>query len=236
MSIKIMTVAAVAATAAGLLTPMTASAQRGGGGNIPGGSYAQSCSDISVRGGRLYAECRDTRRGTQTSSLDIGACGGGDIGNDNGLLVCGNQRGRFESGNGGNNGGGWGGNDGRPGGGRPGDGRPNNGGPNGGWNGNGGNNGGGWGGQGGGSITVYRDANFRGQSQSFDGEISNLGRTGLNDAISSMRMRGRWEACTDSNFRGQCMEFDGEVSNLSRFRMNDSISSLRPVRGGGGRW
>lgn len=227
MSIKIMAAAVVAATAATLLMPMTASAQRGGGGNLPGGSYAQSCSDVSFRSGRLYAECRDTRRGTQTSSLDVGACGNFDISNDNGLLVCGNQRGRLESGNGG----GWGGNDGRPGGGRPGDGRPNGDG----WNGNGGPNGGGWGGSGGSSITVYSDANFRGQSQSYDGEVSNLGRSGLNDSISSMRMRGRWEACTDANFRGQCMEFDGEVSNLARFRMNDSISSLRPVRGGG-RW
>lgn len=232
MSIKMITAAAVAVTAASLLTPMTASAQRGSGGNIPGGSYAQSCSDISVRGGRLYAECRDMRRGTRSSSLDITACGRSEIANDNGLLVCGSQRGREESNNGGgwngNNNGGWNGNG--------------NGGPNGGWGGNNGrpgdgrpNNGGGWGGPGGGSITVYRDANFRGQSQTYDGEISNLGRSGLNDAISSMRMRGRWEACTDANFRGQCMEFDGEVTNLSRFRMNDSISSLRPVWGGGRR-
>lgn len=223
MSIKFAAAAATAATVLVAMTPMTASAQRGGGGNIPGGSYAQSCSNISVNGGRLFAECRDTRRGSRVSSLDLGACGRSEIANDDGLLVCGSQRGRFERDN--NNGGGWGGNDGRPNDGRPGGGRP-----------GGGRPGEGWNGPGGGSITVYRDANFRGQSQSFDGEISNLGRTGLNDAISSMRMRGRWEGCTDANFRGQCMEFDGEVSNLSRFRMNDSISSLRPVRGGGGRW
>lgn len=212
MSIKFATAAGAAVTAMVLMTPMTASAQRGGG-NVPGGSYTQSCSDISTRGGQLFAECRDTRRGSRVSSLDISACGRSDIANDDGLLVCGNQRGRFEQSNG--NGGGWNGNNG---------GRPDNGG----WNGNGGR-------PGSGSITVYRDANFRGQSQTFDGEVSNLGRSGMNDAISSMQMRGRWEACTDANFRGQCVEFDGEASNLSRFRMNDSISSLRPVWGGGRR-
>ena len=213
MSMKIAMLAAGAATALALLTPMTASAQRGGGYNQPQGSYLRSCNDISVRGGRLYAECTDMRSNRQTSSIDASSCRG-DISNNNGLLSCNGATGRFE----GRNNGGWTGNNGG-----------NNGG---GW---GGNNGGGWGGQGRSSITVYRDANFRGQSQTFDDEISNLGRSGLNDAISSMQMRGRWEACTDANFRGQCMEFDGEVSNLSRFRMNDSISSLRPVRGGGRR-
>ncbi len=221
MSMKIAMMAAGAATTLALLTPMTASAQRGGGYNQPQGSYTRSCNDISVRGGRLYAECTDMRSNRQTSSIDASACRG-DISNNNGLLSCNGATGRFEGrNNGGNNGGGWGGNNG--------------GNNNGGWNGNG-NNGAGWGGNNREpSITVYRDANFRGQSQTFTGEMSNLGRSGLNDAISSMQMRGRWEACEDANFRGQCMEFDGEVANLSRFRMNDTISSLRPVWGGGGR-
>ncbi|MBJ7486168.1 beta/gamma crystallin-related protein, partial [Brevundimonas sp.] len=110
----------------------------------------------------------------------------------------------------------------------------------GGWGGNngGGNNGGGWGGGNNGrdSVTVYRDANFRGQSQTFSGEIYNLGNSGFNDAISSMQFRGTWEACTDSNFRGQCQQFDGSVSNLDRWGLNDRISSIRPVRRGGGGW
>lgn len=214
MSIKFAALAASAATALVAMTPMTAAAQRGPGFSVPQGSYVRSCTDVSIDRGRLYAQCTDMRSNRQYSSIDASACRG-DISNNNGLLSCNGATGRFERDNG------------RPAGGSD------NGRPGGGWD-----NGrpGGWGGPGGGSITVYRDANFRGQSQTYDGEISNLGRSGLNDAISSMRMRGRWEACTDANFRGQCMEFDGEVSNLSRFRMNDSISSLRPVRGGGGRW
>ncbi|MBU2167691.1 MAG: hypothetical protein KKF88_07630 [Alphaproteobacteria bacterium] len=99
--------------------------------------------------------------------------------------------------------------------------------------------GGGWGGGGGrAEITVYRDANFRGPSTSFRGEIANLGRTGFNDQISSMSFRGEWEACTDAYFRGNCQRFTGDVRNLDRWGMNDRISSLRPVGRGvrGDRW
>jgi hypothetical protein len=198
--------------------PYSAEAQSRG---APRGSYAQTCNGAYVNQGRLYADCRDTRGNYRSSSIDLGACSSSDIGNDNGLLVCQGVRGTFENNGGGNSGGGWGGG--------------NNGG---GWG--GGNNGGGWGGgnnNGGGrnSITVYQDANFRGYSETFRGEIYDLGRSGFNDRISSMQVTGTWEACVDANFRGQCQTFTGSVRNLDRWGFNDRISSLRPVRGGG-RW
>jgi hypothetical protein len=197
--------------------PQSAEAQSRG---APRGSYAQTCSGAYVNQGRLYADCRDTRGNSRSSSIDLNACSSSDIGNDNGLLVCHNVRGSWENnGGGGNNGGGWGGG--------------NNGG---GWG--GGNNGGGWGGGNGGgrnSITVYQDSNFRGYSETFRGEIFDLGRSDFNDQISSMQMNGSWEACTDANFRGQCQVFSGSVRNLDNWGMNDRISSLRPARGGG-RW
>ena len=203
----------------------------------PRGSYAQSCSGDYVNQGRLYADCRDERGRLRGTSISLQQCGPYDIANNNGRLVCGPFRGDYEDdrGNGGGNGGGWG-NGG------------NGGGNGGGWGngGNGGNNGGGWGtgggwggGNGGGrqSITVYADSNYRGESQSFDGEVRDLARTGLNDRISSMQFRGEWEACTDANFRGYCQRFRDNVRNLDRTGMNDRISSLRPVRSnGGGRW
>jgi hypothetical protein len=65
--------------------------------------------------------------------------------------------------------------------------------------------------------------------------MPNLANTGFNDAISSMRFQGEWEACTDAYYRGFCQTFRGDVRNLQRWGMNDRISSLRPVRGGG-RW
>jgi len=105
--------------------------------------------------------------------------------------------------------------------------------------------GGGGGGGGGGDdwngrgIVVYRDDGFRGASQSYNGAIPDLRNTGMNDTISSMRMRGQWTACTDANYRGQCQTFTGDVSSLRAAGMNDRISSLRPGRfdgGGDGGW
>ena len=170
----------------------------------PRGSYAQSCTGSYVNQGRLYADCRDRRGQMRETSIELARCSSSDIGNDNGLLVCYNHRGDYED-------------NGRPGGGNPG------------WP--GGPGGGGWGNT---SITVYRDANYRGQSMTFRQEVPNLRNSGLNDAISSMRLgRGSWEVCEDANYRGRCQIIDGDVSNLGRTGMNDRISSLRPARRGG---
>ena len=169
----------------------------------PRGSYSRSCSGDYVNQGRLYADCRDTRGSVRGTSIELNRCSSHDIANDTGLLVCGPVRGQFED--------------------RRGD--------------NGGGRGDRWddrndrnnrGGRS--SITVYRDADFRGASYSFNGEIVNLGNTEFNDVISSMRFRGEWEVCTDAYFRGQCQTFRDDVRNLDRWGMNDRISSLRPVR------
>lgn len=97
----------------------------------------------------------------------------------------------------------------------------------------------GWPGPGGpgpgrGEIEVYRDDGFRGQSEVFRGAMPDLRASGMNDAISSMRMRGDWTACSDANFRGQCQTFSGDISSLRASGMNDRISSLRPGRYDGG--
>lgn len=93
--------------------------------------------------------------------------------------------------------------------------------------------GGGWGA--GAGITVYEDSNFRGRSMSFNEAIPDLRSSGLNDRISSLRLRGgAWEVCTDARFRGDCRIVSGDIRNLDR-AFNDKISSLRPARGGG-RW
>lgn len=189
----------------------------------PRGSYAESCNGAYVNQGRLYADCRDTRGRMRETSIELARCSSSEIGNDNGLLVCGRFRGDYEDNGrpGGGNNPGW------PGG--PGGGNGNN--P--GWPGGpGGGNGGGWGDR---SITVYRDANFRGQSMTFREEIPNLRNSGLNDAISSLRLgRGSWEVCEDANYRGRCQVINGDVRDLGRSGLNDRISSLRPARRGGG--
>ena len=191
----------------------------------PRGDYRDSCSGEYVNRGRLYADCRTRRNDIRATSIELARCSSYEIRNSDGILTCGPYRGDDEGRPGGGGGypggpgGGW--NPGGPGGGYPGG--P--GGPGGGWNG------------GRQSITVYRDANYRGQAMQFNGEVSNLRNTGMNDAISSFRLRGTWELCTDANFGGRCTLFDGDETNLARWQLNDSISSLRPARrGGGGRW
>ena len=172
----------------------------------PRGDYRDSCSGEYVNRGRLYADCRTIRGNIRGTSIELNRCANYEIRNNDGLLVCGPNRGDYEDRSGGGGGGG---------------------------NGNG--NGGGWGG-GRTSITVFRDADFRGPSFRFDNEMANLANTGFNDAISSMRFRGEWEACSDAYFRGQCQTFRDDVRNLRNWGLNDRISSLRPVQRGGGRW
>ncbi|WP_298161534.1 beta/gamma crystallin-related protein [Brevundimonas sp.] len=252
MSIALTSIAALAMLAGGAQESAPAMADGNGPQRVaPRGSFADSCSGSYVNQGRLYADCRDMRGNIRGTSIELARCSSSDIGNDNGLLVCANVRGDYEDrggnnggggrpggngggngggwGNGGNNGGGWG-NGGNNGGGWG------NGGNNGGGWGNGGNNGGGWGGNNGrSSITVYADSNYRGYSQTFRSEISNLNNSGLNDQISSMELNGPWEVCTDSNYRGQCQIVTNSIRNLNSTGYNDRISSMRPARGGG-RW
>ncbi len=171
----------------------------------PRGNYRDSCSGEYVNRGRLYADCRNNRGNIRETSIELNRCSEHEIRNNDGLLVCGPFRGDFEDRGGGGGGGG------------------------GGWG------GGGWGGGGRSSVTIFRDSEYRGPSFRFDNEMPNLANTGFNDAISSMRFQGEWEACTDAYYRGFCQTFRGDVRNLQRWGMNDRISSLRPVRGGG-RW
>ncbi|WP_312146022.1 beta/gamma crystallin-related protein [Brevundimonas sp.] len=201
-------IAATGGLSAVNVTPAEAQAQARG---APRGSYAQSCTGSYVNQGRLYADCRDTRNRMRETSIELARCSSSDIANDNGLLVCQGHRGDFEDG--GRPGGGNGNYPGWPGG--PG----------------GGNGGPGWGDT---TITVYQDANFRGRSMTFREAIPNLRNSGLNDAISSMRLgRGSWEVCEDANYRGRCQVISNDVRDLARTGMNDRISSLRPARRGG---
>ena len=180
----------------------------------PRGDYRDSCSGEYVNRGRLYADCRNNRGNIRETSIELNRCTNFEIRNNDGLLVCGPNRGDFEDRGGGNSGGGGGG----------------------GWGGGGNGGGGSWGGGGGRtSVTVFRDADYRGASFRFDNEMPNLANTGFNDAISSMQFRGEWLACTDAYYRGVCVTFSNDIRNLRNTGLNDRISSLRPVGRGGRR-
>lgn len=239
MSIKTtVSMSAAALAALTLLTPMSASAQRGGG--QPAGSYAQSCTNIRVDGGRLYAECRTGNgRESRYSSIEYGRCIG-EIGNVNGLLTCNGAQGRFESNNGGNNGGGWGGGQ-----------------PNGSYTRSCNN----IRTQGGRLYAQCQDVRGERRSTSIEygrcnGEIGNVnGLLTCNGAQGRFENDGRpgngggngggWNGGNgpgngggwggrnsitvyeDSNFRGASATFNGEMPNLGRRQLNDNISSMQ---------
>ena len=64
---------------------------QGGGGR--GGSFQQSCSDIQQNGNILSAVCGNGRGRQFATSIDTRRCGKSDIGNQGGILQCGNVRG-----------------------------------------------------------------------------------------------------------------------------------------------
>jgi hypothetical protein len=83
---------------------------------------------------------------------------------------------------------------------------------------------------GGASVILYADVDFRGASRE-SGESRDFRDLGFNDTVSSMRIRtGTWEFCSDADFRGRCMTFDRDVPSLVPFGFNDTISSMRRVR------
>ena len=170
----------------------------------PRGDYRDSCSGEYVNRGRLYADCRNNRGNIRGTSIELNRCTNYEIRNNDGLLVCGPNRGEYED---------------RPGGG---------GGGGGGWPGGGGGGGGGsitifrdanfrgasfrfdneipnlantgfndaissmqfrgeW--------EACTDAYYRGFCQTFRDDVRNLQRWGMNDRISSLRPvrgGGRW--------------------------------------------
>ena len=79
------------------LSFVCASAQ--GYGNVPAGSYTQSCQNIRVHGDRLIAQCQANNGQYVRSSLQLDQCGNGDIANYDGQLVCA-RRGGYGEGSG----------------------------------------------------------------------------------------------------------------------------------------
>jgi hypothetical protein len=85
-------------------------------------------------------------------------------------------------------------------------------------------------------ITVYEDANYRGENATFLDDVPSLNRYGLSRRISSLRVGPGeyWEGCEEPNYRGRCQVFSNTESNLGRVGWNDRIQSLRRARSGGG--
>jgi hypothetical protein len=87
---------------------------------------------------------------------------------------------------------------------------------------------------GGGSITVFTNPNFGGQSVSFSADTPDLRSYNLNDKISSIQIPAgqSWQICQDINYGNQCLVLSGSVADLRSMGWNDRISSLRRVANG----
>jgi hypothetical protein len=85
-------------------------------------------------------------------------------------------------------------------------------------------------------IAVFEDANYRGRNATFTADIADLGRSGLDRRISSLRVAPgeMWEGCSERNFRGRCQVFSQTEPDLRRVSWNDAIRSLRRYSGAGG--
>lgn len=59
----------------------------GYGGNLPSGSYQQSCSNARMNGATLSASCTTNNGQQRWSSMNVNGCNG-DIANNNGQLTC----------------------------------------------------------------------------------------------------------------------------------------------------
>ncbi|RJG19216.1 beta/gamma crystallin-related protein [Massilia cavernae] len=86
-----------------------------------------------------------------------------------------------------------------------------------------------------GGISVYGDVDFRGPVVTLRQDEPDLGRLGLNDAISSVRVGPgeQWEACAEAFYRGRCFMINNDEPDLRRTPWNDMISSIRRVGGAG---
>ena len=83
-------------------------------------------------------------------------------------------------------------------------------------------------------LTVFTEADFRGQSATFRDDVPNLQDSGLNDRIVSLRAgRGEvWEVCEHARYRGRCVVVSGEEADLSKNGWSHAISSIRRIRSG----
>jgi hypothetical protein len=85
-----------------------------------------------------------------------------------------------------------------------------------------------------GSITVFTDPDFRGESASFREDTPDLVPFGLNDKISSIVIPPgeSWEVCQDVNYGNRCQIITRNTSSLRSIGWDDRISSLRRVGAG----
>jgi hypothetical protein len=86
-----------------------------------------------------------------------------------------------------------------------------------------------------GTINVFNDINYGGESHTFSSDMPNLADQGWNDRISSIQVAPgeAWQVCADAGFRNRCVTITSNVADLREMGLNDQISSIRRVGGRG---
>jgi hypothetical protein len=77
-------------------------------------------------------------------------------------------------------------------------------------------------------MTIFKQPNFTGGSETLRNESTSLYDSGFQDQVSSIVVRsGRWQVCTQPNFQGDCRVLEpGEYSSLDG-SLNHRIESAR---------
>lgn len=79
-------------------------------------------------------------------------------------------------------------------------------------------------------MTFYERPDFKGRSFTTAGGVNDFARSGFNNRLSSVIVRGDpWEACSNADFSGRCVFlWPGQYPSLSAMELDDRISSARP--------
>lgn len=91
---------------------------------------------------------------------------------------------------------------------------------------------------GGNGITVFADKDFRGNTQTFENDVPDLGSYGMDRKISSFRVGNNqeWQICDGKNYGGRCASVSGEEYDLGMNGWDNRIRSMRRTNGSGGGW
>lgn len=82
-------------------------------------------------------------------------------------------------------------------------------------------------------LTVWVDADFKGDKKTFTTDMPSLEGTGFDRVISSLGVGTgeSWQVCSEPNYGGRCRTFNGGASNLRDFQgWNDAIRSVRRTK------
>ncbi len=80
-------------------------------------------------------------------------------------------------------------------------------------------------------IVVYEKQDFGGRVLTVQEDMSDLGRSGFNDRISSVEVFGaHWEICRDRGFAGPCIVLrEGRYPSLASMGLENRVSSIREL-------